>query len=1056
MRRPFLVFAPLFVTACVALGLFFPGAWRPAKAVAQNASNPAVRPAFREPVTLRSKNGVLELVLTAHQGTAKLDTVSAPVHNMLLYGYRVIRGTASNGRMSSGGLYPGPTLQVYPGQTLIVHMNNELTGLTMRDFYNPAYTPKGKEVPLYPEQLKSSPLNLHVHGVHVTPKGNGDNVLLDVQAGMSNTYVYHIPTDMPQGAYWYHSHLHTLTTPQTYYGLAGLLEIGRVDGNLPVVTAKHIPVRNFILQYNAVFERMGGLSQMTNLNWQQYVSTLTPPTGTQLADGTYEPSLAPVNFAQSKPGTHYATVWYSGPLSINNMRGLFQFIPSNLMTFTPADAKTGTSIPANSHLPDYQRDVQFTVNGQFQPVVKTRPGQTEIWVLENISDMAYINVELTETATGRHPRIAIVGQDGNPYPAVHYPPTQRGRELLLPPATRFAIAVTMPAKGNLVLEMPPMGRGAKTRTAPGVLYTSDGTNRPPAQLGNVSVLPSAMSYADGFFIYPTQVLARAVPSGPRGQTTAFVEGQRLHAFTSFVDVSRVKPDVKRTLVIGGGFLNNHANPNDPKAFVYSFDGNAFPYVPLIQPRLGSVEEWTFVNHNNDEHPIHVHVNDFQVTRYHDPTTGLTTGPDMWGEDNANVPAPTMGANEAVVAPGTLSMRTKFVDFTGLYVMHCHRLNHEDNGLMAMINVIPAVSAYAVAVPGSPGHPAMVRVYDGNGDRLIKTVTPFEHFYGLPSVAMGDVEDTGVLDLIVGTGKGARPMVAVYSGKPHHGKPAFATEVARFAPFPANERGGTSVASAQIDGSSADNIIVGSGAGAPDRINVYGSRMRAIGTAPKLFTTFAPFGTDHSGVNVAAGMVDMMSGRYSIVASTGPGVPTTVKVFRLWLMKPIPGIPSGVDAMHMHQDSDGPVTTATFMPFGADYRGGVSLAVGWLAGSLGGAQSIVAGQLQGGGVSVYSSGNALRGAPMIYLKDPQDHDYGVGFGEIARFDPFGSHAGVRVGTTATTTGADLLVSGETAGGRVEVMKYRMVRATPTGISLRAERLHTVAAVHAAQAFALGGN
>ena len=36
-------------------------------------------------------------------------------------------------------------------------------------------------------------------------------------------------------------------------------------------------------------------------------------------------------------------------------------------------------------------------------------------------------------------------------------------------------------------------------------------------------------------------------------------------------------------------------------------------MPLIQPRLNSVEEWKFVNHNNDEHPIHVHVNDFQVT-----------------------------------------------------------------------------------------------------------------------------------------------------------------------------------------------------------------------------------------------------------------------------------------------------------------------------------------------------------------------------------------------------------------------------------------------------------
>ena len=52
---------------------------------------------------------------------------------------------------------------------------------------------------------------------------------------------------------------------------------------------------------------------------------------------------------------------------------------------------------------------------------------------------------------------------------------------------------------------------------------------------------------------------------------------------------------------------------------------AFPNVPLIQPRLDSVEEWTFVNHNNDEHPIHIHVNDFQVIDYFDPTTGLGPG-----------------------------------------------------------------------------------------------------------------------------------------------------------------------------------------------------------------------------------------------------------------------------------------------------------------------------------------------------------------------------------------------------------------------------------------------
>ena len=386
----------------------------------------------------------------------------------------------------------------------------------------------------------------------------------------------------------------------------------------------------------------------------------------------------------------------------SNHRGLLQFIPSNLLRFTAHAGSADPGIPPNPSLPDSQRDVQFTVNGQFQPVINSKAGQTEIWVLANVSDIAYMNVQLTETATGRHPKIAIVGQDGNPYPAVHYPVTDNGTRLLIPPASRFAIAVTIPAEGELVLEMPPRGGGAKTITAPGVLYTSNGTDNPPAVLGSLSALPSAISYADGFFVFPTQVLARAVPSQGPGRTTEFAEGQALGAYTSFVELSDKTPDVKREIRISGGFLNNLASKDDPKSFVYAFDGGAFPNVPLIQPRLNSVEEWRFVNHNNDEHPIHVHVNDFQVTEYYDPTTGLRTGPDKFGIDNANTPAPTMHIDETVIEPGILSIRTRFDDYIGLFVMHCHRLNHEDNGLMMLINVIPAISSYAVAVPGAPG------------------------------------------------------------------------------------------------------------------------------------------------------------------------------------------------------------------------------------------------------------------------------------------------------------------------------------------------------------------
>src|SRR5205085_2262724 len=106
-------------------------------------------------------------------------------------------------------------------------------------------------------------------------------------------------------------------------------------------------------------------------------------------------------------GTKYSTVWYAGPLSIRNTRGLFQFIPSNLQHFTAADGNANNDVSADRALPDYQRDVQFTVNGQFQPVIKSKAGQTEIWVLANVSDIAYMQIE---EAISR----AVVPTDGIP------------------------------------------------------------------------------------------------------------------------------------------------------------------------------------------------------------------------------------------------------------------------------------------------------------------------------------------------------------------------------------------------------------------------------------------------------------------------------------------------------------------------------------------------------------------------------------------------------------------------------------------------------------------
>ena len=130
--------------------------------------------------------------------------------------------------------------------------------------------------------------------------------------------------------------------------------------------------------------------------------------------------------------------------------------------------------------------------------------------MANISDIAYMTVRLTETATGNHPKFSIVGQDGNPYTQVGRPVYGDGTTLDIPPASRYAIAVTMPKEGDLSWNSPP-DPGAKPIVNPGVLYTNNGTKNPPAVLGTLTVDPKYISYADGFFVFPTQTLISATP-----------------------------------------------------------------------------------------------------------------------------------------------------------------------------------------------------------------------------------------------------------------------------------------------------------------------------------------------------------------------------------------------------------------------------------------------------------------------------------------------------------------------------------------------------------------
>ncbi len=114
------------------------------------------------------------------------------------------------------------------------------------------------------------------------------------------------------------------------------------------------------------------------------------------------------------------------------------------------------------------------------------------------------------------------------------------------------------------------------------------------------------------------------------------------------------------------------------------------------PAVGAVESWNIRNFTMDAHPIHIHLVQFQVVKrvVTDPTVsphgrlgaGASITPEKWE---------TGWKDTVVVYPGEYTRVKARFDTAGLFVWHCHILEHEDNENDA-------------ALPGGAGPPLRAR------------------------------------------------------------------------------------------------------------------------------------------------------------------------------------------------------------------------------------------------------------------------------------------------------------------------------------------------------------
>ena len=121
--------------------------------------------------------------------------------------------------------------------------------------------------------------------------------------------------------------------------------------------------------------------------------------------------------------------------------------------------------------------------------------------------------------------------------------------------------------------------------------------------------------------------------------------------------------VRRRLVLGmGGGMG-------PGGMTFTIDGKQFDHARVDQTvGLGTVEEWTIVNPTPMDHPFHLHVWPMQIVA----GAGRPVD-DVSRQDVVNVPA-----------RSEVTVRVAFEQFGGRTVFHCHILDHEDRGMMGVI------------------------------------------------------------------------------------------------------------------------------------------------------------------------------------------------------------------------------------------------------------------------------------------------------------------------------------------------------------------------------------
>jgi bilirubin oxidase len=301
-------------------------------------------------------------------------------------------------------------------------------------------------------------------------------------------------------------------------------------------------------------------------------------------------------------------------------------IEEKLLVISDLRLAADGTIPPNTPM-DWQtgREGNYVlVNGQYQPVLTIKPGQSQRWRVLNATNARYLRLALTGHT------LTLIGTDGgllgSPVPGLD--------EILLAPAERVEVIVTanLSSAASAVLRSLPYDRGGMG------MMGSASTTIPLLTLNYTSAATAAIALPGAL----NSIADLGVPT-----TT-----KRL-VFSSGMGMGGM----------GGGMMS------------FLIDGKSFdPSRVDLTSRVNEIEQWTIENRSSMDHPFHLHGTQFQVVSR--SRGGVTvTEPFLAWRDTVNV-----AALETVVFKVVQRQ-------LGKRMYHCHILEHESQGMMGVLEVV---------------------------------------------------------------------------------------------------------------------------------------------------------------------------------------------------------------------------------------------------------------------------------------------------------------------------------------------------------------------------------